>query len=111
MESGRALNASDILRAQLEQSGGQIPSFRPRFTVDVTALPDDQREALAHLLDQAGVLDESTRPVGTAAPGALRYELTLHTAGETHRVSFHDQSSGPSLDALADWIRRHGTPP
>ena len=96
------------LSIEFERSGGQVPTFRPRFRVEVKGLSVDDHKAIDRLLGKADFFSQPARFPGTGHPDAFEYRLTVQTAEESHTVVFHDEDGHPkSLDALADWIRNY----
>ena len=98
----------DWLYIELERSGGQVPTFRPRFTVEVKSLNPEDRKAIDRLLSNADFFRQPARFSGTGHPDAFEYRLTVQATEGSYTVIFHDGDGHPeSLDALAEWVRNY----
>jgi hypothetical protein len=96
------------LYVELERSGGHVPTFRPKFRLEVKALSVDERKKLDRLLKDADFFHQPARFSGTGHPDAFEYRLTVEGTEESHTVVYHDQDGHPeSIDTLADWVRAH----
>ncbi|MDY7791648.1 protealysin inhibitor emfourin [Burkholderia ubonensis] len=97
---------------EVERSGGQIPTYRPKVRVDVDRLTADERQRLEELVANAHLEHQATGTVNLPFPDAFTYRLTVKMPGCPERtVAFADQDGHPAaLDELADWVRSRGTP-
>lgn len=97
---------SPAVHLQLERSGGQLPTFRPRVEVALGALPQADREQAQAL---ANAVRAPVRSRGARHPDAFTYRITVTRAdGSTQVLEFGDADGhDASLDALAEWIRAH----
>ena len=109
MAFGVQLMAQDnLLAVQLERSGGQVPTYRPKFKVEVKNLNAADRAQLERLLKEADFFHQPKSFSETGLPDVFKYTLTVETQEGSYTVVFRDQDGHPeSLDALAVWIRSH----
>jgi hypothetical protein len=113
MESRGPLNEGDQhmvkpdwLYIELERSGGQVPTFRPRFRIDIKGVSEEDLKTVDHLLSKVDLFHQPDRFPRTGHPDTFEYHLTIGSAEESHTIVFHDEDGHPkSLDALVDWIR------
>jgi len=99
----------EFIAVELERSGGQVPTFRPKFRVDIGNLRQNEREEFGRLVKQSEFFKQPDRIIGTVHPDAFEYRLTVQTKDGSHSVTYHDDDGHPdSIDTMADWIRaRH----
>lgn len=96
------------LYIELERSGGHVPTFRPKFRVEIKDLSATECEQLDRLLRNVDFFHQPARFSGTGHPDAFEYRLTVAGGEGSHTVVFHDQDGHPeAIDALATWIRAH----
>lgn len=96
----------ELVYIELERSGGQIPTYRPKFRVEVKDLSAEHRKALDRLLKDADFFHQPARFSGTGHPDAFEYRLNVQATDGSYVLIFHDQDGHPeSIDALADWVR------
>ena len=97
-----------LIYVELERSGGQVPTYRPKFRVDVKGLSVEHRRVLDRLLKDADFFHQPTRFSGTGHPDVFEYRLHVQASDGSHVLIFHDQDGHPeSIDKLAEWIRTH----
>ena len=98
------------LEVILQRSGGQLPTLRPTFRIDVARLSAGDKQMLDRLLNAARFLDLPAQISKAGHPDSFAYELTVHGAAHSNTVLFHDQDGHtPALDELVQWIREHQT--
>jgi hypothetical protein len=98
----------NLLAVQLDRSGGQLPTYRPKFRIEVKNLSAADRAELERLLKEADFFQQPNRSSETGLPDAFKYTLTVETGEGSHTVVFRDQDGhAPALDALAAWLRAH----
>src|SRR5215831_19115367 len=96
----------EIIAIELERSGGQVPTLRPKFKIDVGKLSQNQRDELEDLITKTDFFRQPARTTGTVHPDAFEYRLTVQTKDGSHSVIYHDDDGHPdSIDSMADWIR------
>ena len=100
------MSQTDVSSVSVERSGGQVPTYRPSFKVDVKSLSEQERKTLLRLLQDVDFHRPAARSPGGAVPDSFEYTLSVEDASGAHTVVFRDQDGHPkSLDALVDWIR------
>lgn len=93
---------------ELGRSGGQVPTFRPKYRLEIKDLSAEERQTLARLLKEADFFHQPDRFPGTGFPDTFEYRLTVQSAEASHTVVFHDQDGHPeSLDTITDWVYSH----
>ena len=93
---------------ELERSGGQVPTFRPKFRIEAKDLSEEERGSLDRLLKNSDFFNQPSRFSETGHPDTFEYRLTCDWDGQTHTVVLHDQDGHPAtLDALVEWILDH----
>ena len=102
------MDQPDVSTVSIERSGGQVPTYRPSFKVDVKNLSEQERKTLLRLLQEIDLKQQAARSPGRAVPDAFTYTLNVENASGTQKVVFSDQDGHPkSLDALLNWIKEH----
>jgi hypothetical protein len=98
----------EFIAVELERSGGQVPTFRPKFRIEVGNLSRNERDELERLITKSDFFQQAPQTAGTVHPDAFEYRLTVHTKDGSHTVTYHDDDGHPeSIDRMADWIRSH----
>ena len=93
---------------ELERSGGQVPTLRPRYAVTPDSLTPGQCRELERLLAAADFFRLPARFSTTGLPDTFEYRLTATSGSQSHTVVYHDADGHPEpLDAIAEFVRRH----
>ena len=98
----------EFIVVELERSGGQVPTLRPKFRIDVGTLSQNERNELESLITKADFFRQPAGMTGIVHPDAFEYRLTVQTKDGSHSVTYHDDDGhSDSIDSMADWIRAH----
>jgi hypothetical protein len=98
-----AASQGDAMKITLEMSGG-VTGLRTTRTVDVDALPAEQKAEAARLV--AAAKAEAADGGKDAAGSAPVLKITID-GGATLRQS---AGQSPAFSALFDWVNRHAQP-
>jgi hypothetical protein len=98
----------EVIAVELERSGGQVPTLRPKFRVDLGKVSRNERDELQRHLTASDFFRQPARIAGPTHPDAYEYRLTVQTKDGSHSVTYHDDDGHhESIDTMADWIRAH----
>jgi hypothetical protein len=98
------------MQVELERSGGQLPTFKPKYVVATDSLSSEECHELKRLIEKTNFFRQPKQFSETGLPDAFKYKLTVQEGGQRHSVIFHDEDGHPEqIDAIADWVRSHAS--
>ena len=98
----------ELIAVELERSGGQVPTLRPKCKIDLGSVSRNERAELERHIAASDFFRQPARIPGPVHPDAFEYRLTVHTKDGSHSVIYHDDDGHhESIDTMADWIRAH----
>lgn len=92
----------DPIRIELERSGG-VAGISLRASIDTSALPPDEAQDIARMVDRIDFDDLASRP-HRPARGADRfqYDLTVQQGAARHRLSLPESAVPTELKPLLE---------
>ena len=98
------------MRIEMTTEGGfaPMPALSAPIALDVAKMPSDQGAEAQRLADAA--LAESTRsPAGSSrVPDVQQHSIVIHRKDGKHEIKADDITAGPAMNALMQFIRKHG---
>jgi hypothetical protein len=94
---------------ELERSGGQVPTYRPRVRLALGELSAADRAHCETLARRAASAPGPSQ-AAPRVPDSFQWQLTIRLADRApaQTLRFTDHDGHPAAwDVLADWLRRH----